>query len=438
MLNDLHKHLSKTKLLPPGSKILIAVSGGVDSVALLSLLSALADQYRWKLSVAHYNHGMRPDASIDAMLVGSLADQYGHPFYMGKYEYSDFSEAALRKSRYDFLELIRRDTGYDYVVTAHHNNDFLETAIFNTIRGADREGMVALKSRRGNIIRPLLVFSKSELIVYANLLKLPYREDGSNNDVGYSRNFVRNILLPHASVKYKNFHHNMNRRLANLTDVNIKINAGLSRLADQMVDYEDESSIQLDGQQFANLPAVVQKSLLVFLIKRLQPSHSLSRTNIAKAVKFVETSSSGSKMPLPGGLHLVNTYDKFVITSESQNYSENTNDTLHVLSAKKPFKNDLFKVAINTDSRAGIKIPNQKLYVRYRQAGDRVGPVGMKGTKKLQDIFVDAKIPRHIRSHWPVVVTASNEIVWVPNLVKNRKFFENTADNYQYLTCEVI
>ncbi|MEI6581832.1 MAG: tRNA lysidine(34) synthetase TilS [bacterium] len=438
MLNELHKHLSETRLLPPGSKILVAVSGGVDSVALLSLLSALADQYRWKLAVAHYNHGMRPDASHDAMLVGSLADQYGYTFFLGKYEYSDFSEAALRKARYDFLELIRRDTGYDYVVTAHHNNDFLETAIFNTIRGADREGMVALKPRRGNIVRPLLAFSKPELIVYANLQGLAYREDSSNSDVGYTRNFVRNVLLPHASIKYKNFHHNMNRRLANLTEINIKINAGLSRLADQMVDYEDKNSIQLDGQQFQQLPAVVQKSLLVFLVKRLQPSHGLSKINIAKAVKFIENSSSGTKMPLPGGLQLVNTYDKFVITSESQNYSENTNDTLHVLSAKKPFKNDLFKVAINADSRVGIKIPNQKLYVRYRQAGDRVGPVGMKGTKKLQDIFVDAKIPRHIRGHWPVVVTASNEIVWVPNLVKNRKFFENTADNYQYLTCEVI
>ena len=230
----------------------------------------------------------------------------------------------------------------------------------------------------------------------------------------------------------------MNRRLSGLMEINKSINIGLSRLAEQMVDYEDKNSIQVDTQQFNNLSSIIQKNLLVFLVKRLQPSHSFSRVTIAKAIQFIESSKSGAKIPLPGGLQLINTYDKFVITSELEGFSENTDEALHILSPTKPFKNNLFRVAINPSSRAGVKIPKQKLYVRYRQAGDRVNPIGMQGSKKLQDIFVDAKIPRHLRSHWPVVVTSGNEIIWVPNLVKNRKFFDDTADNYQYLTCEVI
>ena len=246
MLNNLHKHLQATDLLPVGSKILVAVSGGVDSVSLLHLLHNLSDIYGWKISIAHYNHGAREDAHKDAILVGDIANGYGYPFYLGKYEYSDFSEAALRKARYDFLENIRRDIGYDYIVTAHHNNDMLETAVFNTIRGADREGMVALKPRRGNVIRPLLPFAKPEIIIYANLNGLAYREDSTNSDLGYSRNFVRNVLIPQGSVQFKQFHHNMNRRLSRLSELNKSINLGLSRLAGTVVDFEDSRSIQID------------------------------------------------------------------------------------------------------------------------------------------------------------------------------------------------
>jgi tRNA(Ile)-lysidine synthase len=438
MLNILHKHLQDTNLLPPKSKIVLAVSGGVDSVALLHLLHNLRAQYGWDIAIAHYNHGVRPDATKDALLVGELADQYGCPFYLGKYEYVDYSEAALRKARYDFLETLRRDLGYDYILTAHHNNDFLETALFNTIRGADREGMVALREKRGKVIRPLLPFSKPEIIVFANLQNLPYREDSTNADVSYSRNFVRNILMPYGSMKYKNFHHNMNRRLAKLNDVNSRINAGLDRLAETMIDFEDNKSIQIDGPTLKGLPMVVQKNLIVYLIKRLKPAHGLSKVNVSKAVKFIENSKTGSHLDLPGGLQLINTYDKFVITSEPREYSENNDEHLHILSSEKPFMNDIFKLYVDSENKNGIKLPDQKLYVRYRQAGDRVYPIGMKGSKKLQDVFVDAKIPRHLRGHWPVVVNASNEVVWVPNLVKNRKFFEGNSDKYQYLICEVV
>lgn len=438
MLNSLHKHLQDTNLLPPKSKLVVAVSGGVDSVALLHLLHNLRAQYGWDIAIAHYNHGMRADATKDALLVGELADQYGYPFYLGKYEYVDFSEAALRKARYDFLEELRRDLGYDYIITAHHNNDFLETAIFNTIRGSDREGMVALKQKRGKVLRPLLPFSKPEIIVFANLQNLPYREDSTNADVSYSRNFVRNILMPYGSMKFRNFHHNMNRRLAKLNEVNSRINTGLDRLAEEIVEFEDKKSIQIDGQKIKQLPMTVQKSFVVYLIKRLRPAHGLSKTNVSKSVKFIENSKTGSHLDLPGGLQLVNTYDKFVITSEPREYTENFEENLHILSPEKPFINDIFKLYIDDDGKRGIKLPAQKLYVRYRQAGDRVYPIGMKGSKKLQDVFVDAKIPRHLRGHWPVVVSASNEVVWVPNLVKNRKYFEDSSDKYQYLICEVV
>lgn len=438
MLNSLHKHLQSTNLLPVNSKILLAVSGGVDSVSLLHLLHNLRANYGWDLSIAHYNHGARPDAHKDAILVGDLANQYGYPFYLGKYENSDYSEAALRKARYEFLENIRKDIGYDYIVTAHHNNDLLETAVFNTIRGADREGMVALKPRRGNIIRPLLPFSKPEIIVFANLQKLPYREDSTNSDLSYSRNFVRNVLIPQGSIKYKQFHHNMNRRLSRLSELNKNIQIGLSRLAQTVVDFEDTQSIQVDLSSFNGLGDPIKSNLLVYLIKRIKPVHGLSKASVAKALKFLQAHSAGAKLNLPGGLQLINTYDKFVITSEPGLFKPGSSESLHFLDHAKPFKNELFQLTVSPQVNTGVKVPSQKLFVRYRQPGDRVKPVGMTGTKKLQDVFVDAKVPRHMRPLWPVVVNSANEIVWVPQLVKDRRFFGASADDYQYLNCEVL
>jgi len=438
MLNQLHKQLQQSDLLPVGSKIIVAVSAGVDSVTLLHLLHNLAHVYGWQLAIAHYNHGLRADATKDAVLVGDLANDYGYPIYVGKYDGSDFSEAALRKARYDFFESLRKDLGFDYVATAHHNGDLLETAIFNTIRGADREGMVSLKPKRGNIIRPLLNFTKPEIIVFANLQGLPYREDSTNDDLSYSRNLVRNIILPHGSAMFRDFHHKMNGRLARLTDVNKRISAGLSRLAEGLVSYEDARSIEINAESFNQLPDSIKASLLVFLIKRLKPVHGLARKNVISAVQFMAGSRAGDHHHLPGGLQVVNTYGTFVITSEPGEFSSPSENKLHILSAEKPFSNPMFRLYLTDDKQKGVRVPAQKLYIRYRQPGDKLKPVGMQGTKKLQDIFVDAKVPRHLRGYWPIVVNASNEILWVPQLAQDRRFFEADADQYHYLSCEVI
>lgn len=440
MLTELQKHLQETNLLPPNSKLLVAVSGGVDSVTLLHLLHNLNRYYNWKIIVAHFDHGVRSDSMLDAGLAGELADNYGYEYLYGKNEDTGTSEAALRKSRYEFLEQMRRDSGADFVVTAHHGNDRVETALFNTIRGADREGIVALKDRRGHIVRPLLPFAKAEIVVFANLQNLPYREDSTNSDLGYSRNFVRNDLIPHGSLVFKHFHHNFNRRLAKLETYNKRIRAGLQRLEEQLVVQSSDQTTEFKRLAFLNLPVEIQRAFLAQLVRQLQPGFQLSKQLITNALRFIETTQSGSKYHLSSGLHLVNSYDTVIITSEPSIVTDTVEPVFHALSFQKPFTNPHFAVSMQKSEKPGqfsLRSPKVKLYVRHRQAGDRVYPIGMEGSKKLQDVFVDAKIPRHLRNHWPVVVTASNEIVWVPNLVADRRFSDKAKDNH-YLICEVL
>ncbi len=440
MLTELQKHLEETNLLPKSSKLLLAVSGGVDSITLLHLLHNLRQYYDWDITVAHYNHGVRSDAMLDAALVGELADTYGYPYLLGKYEGTNASEAAMRKARYEYLEQMRRDVGADYVVTAHHGNDRMETALFNTIRGADREGIVALKDRRGNIIRPLLPFMKPEIIVFANLQKLPYREDKTNADLNYSRNFVRNVLVPHGSLTFRNFHHNFNRRLAKLEVINRRIRAGLDRLEGQLVVVSSDQTIEMKKKAFIALPQEIKQAFLVRLIKQLAPAFQFSRKTIQDSLKFIETTKAGDRHPLPSGLHLINSYDTVIITSDPQFVFSPENSVFHALSPTKPFRNTHFVVSLKKASQPqhnSLRAPQEKLYIRHRQPGDRVYPVGMDGSKKLQDVFVDAKIPRHLRDSWPLVVTAKNNIVWVPQLVTDRRVSFQKKDSH-YLICEVL
>jgi tRNA(Ile)-lysidine synthase len=177
----------------PGGKYVVAVSGGVDSVVLLDLLRMYPEV---KLTVAHFDHGIRDDSHLDRAHVESLARRYGVPFVYDKGELGPgASEAEARQARYEFLKKVQIMVEADAIVTAHHENDVLETAIINLLRGTGRKGLSSLTNGEG-IIRPLLDVPKSEIIDYAKRHGLIWREDSSNVDTHYLRNHIRQDVLP--------------------------------------------------------------------------------------------------------------------------------------------------------------------------------------------------------------------------------------------------
>ena len=182
--------------LKPG-KYVVAVSGGVDSMVLLDLLK---DQPHLKLIVAHYDHGIRPDSAKDRQLVQDVAAAYHLPmvFENGKLG-STASEATARQARYEFLERTRQTHSARAILTAHHQDDVLETAIINLIRGTGRRGLTALSSQP-LIIRPLLHVSKADIRAYAEKQQLKWHEDSTNQDEKYLRNYIRRNWLPQFDV----------------------------------------------------------------------------------------------------------------------------------------------------------------------------------------------------------------------------------------------
>lgn len=182
-------------------KYVVAVSGGVDSVALLDILST---KDNLELIVAHFDHGIRVESAEDRKFVATLSQKYGLAFeyaegHLGK----DASEAVAREKRYDFLRQICKKYQAAAIVTAHHQDDVLETMIINMLRGTHRKGLTALKSH-GDIVRPLVGTPKAELIAYAQTQDLKWHDDPTNTDTDYLRNWVRQKVVPKLTENQRN------------------------------------------------------------------------------------------------------------------------------------------------------------------------------------------------------------------------------------------
>lgn len=185
--------------LSPGTYV-AAVSGGVDSMVMLDMLRQTPEV---RVTVAHFDHGIRLDSHKDRQLVQQIADRHGLPFIFSEGKLgAGASEAEARKARYEFLHQVKQATGANAILFAHHQDDAIETAVINLMRGTGRKGLSSLHDRPG-ITRPLLHMTKRQLRAYALANKLEWREDSTNKDTAYLRNYVRHVILPKLSVKQR-------------------------------------------------------------------------------------------------------------------------------------------------------------------------------------------------------------------------------------------
>lgn len=237
--------------LAPG-KYVVAVSGGVDSVALLDLLVNLEGV---KPIVAHFDHGIREDSKNDRMFVEGLAKKYKLSFVYDEGNLgAGVSEATARDARYKFLRRVHQISDTRAIVTAHHADDILETAVLNMLRGTGRKGLSSLRSTN-EIIRPLIDVSKSDLITYANEHGLVWHEDSTNSDSKYLRNYVRNKIIPRFDSASK-------VRLRSIIDTAYEMNLEIDNaLANQL--HMQPSSGVIDKYWFITLPHLVSREVVV-------------------------------------------------------------------------------------------------------------------------------------------------------------------------------
>jgi tRNA(Ile)-lysidine synthase len=273
--------------LEPG-KYVVAVSGGVDSIVLLSLLSEKPDL---NIIVAHFDHGIRSDSSDDRIFVEGIAAKSNLTFIYKEGNLGpDTSENKARKYRYGFLFNVVNDVGAKGLVTAHHQDDVIETALINLIRGTNRKGLSSLRSS-GKLYRPLLKVPKSTLVSYARENGLKWREDPTNSDTTYLRNYIRHKIIPKLD---KSKRQEFIKMLARSSQLNEDLDDLINRVMG-----EELKSDSIDRNWFISLPHNVAREVMVNWLR----AHNISdfdKKVIEKLVVGAKTFKNGKKINVVG------------------------------------------------------------------------------------------------------------------------------------------
>lgn len=393
-------------------KAILAVSGGVDSVVLLDL--ALKIIPAKNLIVAHVNHGLRTEADRDGKFVEKLAVQNNLTFYSKKIKMIGKSEAEARQKRYQFLREVKEETKASYIITAHHLNDQLETILLNMVRGVGPLNFWGMREMENGILRPLLSFKKVDLINYAKKENLKWHEDKTNQNLNYVRNRIRNKVVP----VFEEINPKFFETFAKEVEVGQKFETKLEKMVNKS-EQKIRRGNTLDLKAFKKLEPVLQSTIIYKMLKEMVNKREVTSKNIE--VVFDIMSKKGNKKTEIGGFTISKNYDKITFGHKAKKSQKN--------SKFYPGKAIVFnEFKIKSRLGEGKATKNNilldpaiayNLNIRTWKPGDRI--ITSCGTKKIQDIFVDAKISTEKRRAWPILVDKTGRIYWLPLLAASKE-----------------
>jgi len=421
--------------------IVVAVSGGMDSVTLLDLLYYLSTKYNFKLVVAHFNHKIRPNSDEDEEFVRQLAKSYGLEFYYSSGKVKEYArkngmsiEVAARNLRYNFFEKTSRTIKADLLATAHNSDDNIETFFINLLRGSGLTGLSGIPEIRQlvknvRIIRPLLSFSKVDIKNYADERKLKWKEDITNTWLEYTRNKVRLELIPFLREKFN----------PAITDNIMRVTSFLQGadefISQNIIDFYNIVAENAENQKvIVKIPLLnsynkyIQGEIISYLIKK---NYELEHLNFNQIESILDLKSKET-----GAICEVN---KMITCYKDRNTLIFTKNQIPIKIEEKIDK--LGKITIGNITLTLTEVPKKRikfspekneeyfdydklpyiLTLRNWREGDSFQPLGMSGTKKVSDFLIDNKVSLFDKN-FVLVLTTNTDIVWVVNYQINDKY----------------
>lgn len=440
MIYKVKSFIKENNLIEDNDKILVALSGGPDSVCLLHILHSLKDELNLTIGAAHVNHMLRDEALSDELYVEQLCEELSIPCYVAKIDINDISkklnishEMAGRDERYKFFESISNQYGYNKIAIAHNANDQAETVIMRMMRGTGLEGLGGIRAKRGEkIIRPILAISREEIESYCDEKELKPRIDKTNLENIYSRNKVRLDILPYMK---ENFNEDIIETLNRMASILQKDDEYINKQCDKA--FKEYCRLETKGLLINKKLFNLDQAIVTRVIKKSLIDYSGKHINFEMKhiydVIYLSKKGTNKKIDLPNDILAENTYGDIFLKSKNNLNIDEENDLINneiFIPIEKLSNNTLefmdYTVKIELiDKKNNIEFSNNDLIkyfdydniiegiiIRTRKDGDKIRPLGMNGNKKLKDIFINNKVPREERDKIPVTCF-DNNIAWI-------------------------
>lgn len=428
----------------PVVPLILAVSGGVDSMVLLFICKMFARTRNLPLHVVHINHGLRKSAVRDEQMLQRTCTEWGIPIHVRHVDFNTLSpqerrgvEADARELRYRKLVEVARELQASSVVLAHHADDQIETLLWRFTRGTSVSGLAGMRAKNDRLgivwLRPMLEIPKEWIVEYANQHSIPYVVDETNTDVRFTRNYLRHEVIP----KLRHLQPTLHESVTHLTQLVQQEDDFLESLAKDIVNTCCEfvnGRCRIVISRFLDTPRPLQRRAIKIILYCLA-SGEYSQEHIESCIGLMERVSPSGVVHLPNGIMASRSYDMLSIgpleepVKGSYFYRWELSDgaSMEIEPNHSGGRGWRFSCrswtqteGVRAKSLCELRIPKVfSVNIRSPETSERVALLGSPGSKKIQDVFTDAKVPRDERSSWPVFYV-DEQIVWLPGLMRSR------------------
>jgi tRNA(Ile)-lysidine synthase len=433
-MEEVYNFIRKEIGLSVGDTIVVGVSGGPDSMALLYILNEFKNKMDLNIICAHVNHNKRKESEQEKIDLENYCKKNNITFeYIKVTNWGDdnFHNEA-RSVRYNFFEELVYNYGAKYLMTAHQGDDLIETILMRIVRGSTLKGYSGFSRivDKGDykIIRPLIIVTKDEILKFDEKNGIQYAIDESNNEDHYTRNRYRHTVLPFLKQEEPNIH----KKFLKFSETLLKNSNYIDSVASKEFNKVFQNG-NLDIDKFKSLDPVIQTKIIYNILEKIYGDDLLIVGNAHVDLIFglISSNKSNSVVHLPNNVIVVKSYNELTFS-----YDDDVNDQYEIqideivnlpngkIIEKVDETNDTSNYTIKLNSKE-VTLP---LYVRNRRDGDKIKLKGLNAYKKVSEIFINEKIKTSDRNSWPVVLDSKEEIVWLPGLKKSNLDKKNTEE----------